>query len=180
MALTEAERRDLTERQAAKRRTEDLQAELLHTSRLSAMGQMASTMAHELNQPLTAVMNYLEAARHLLASGSQSAERIDGLMSRAVAQAERAGDVIRQLRQFVSKGETERRAESLNKLVEEALALAAFRGPRDPRSRPQPAARRRRPGADSAGRAQPRAQCRRGDGEGRAPRIDHHHARDAA
>jgi len=116
--------RDLTEQQAAKRRIQDLQAELLHTSRLSVMGQMASTMAHELNQPLTAVMNYLEAARHLLESGSQSAERIGGLMSRAVAQAERAGDVIRQLRQFVRKGETDHRAESLNTLVEEALALA--------------------------------------------------------
>jgi two-component system sensor kinase FixL len=116
--------RDLTEQQAAKRRIQDLQAELLHTSRLSVIGQMASTMAHELNQPLTAVMNYLEAVRHLLGSGSQSAERIDELISRAVAQAERAGDVIRQLRQFVSTGETERRAESLNTLVEEALALA--------------------------------------------------------
>jgi two-component system sensor kinase FixL len=116
--------RDLTEQQAAKRRIQDLQAELLHTSRLSVMGQMASTMAHELNQPLTAVMNYLEAARHLLESGPQSAERIGGLMSRAVAQAERAGDVIRQLRQFVRKGETDHRAESLNTLVEEALALA--------------------------------------------------------
>ena len=70
--------RDLTEQQAAKRRIQDLQAELSHTSRLSVMGQMASTMALELNQPLSAVMNYLEAARHLLASGSQSAERIDG------------------------------------------------------------------------------------------------------
>ena len=116
--------RDISERKAAERRIQDLQAELLHASRLSVMGQMASTMAHELNQPLTAVMNYLEAARHLLESDPQSAERVGGLMSRAVAQAERAGDVIRQLRQFVPKGETDRRAESLNKLVEEALALA--------------------------------------------------------
>jgi len=74
--------RDLTEQQAAKRRIQDLQAELLHTSRLSVMGQMASTMAHELNQPLTAVMNYLEAARHLLESGSQSAEGIGGVLGR--------------------------------------------------------------------------------------------------
>lgn len=116
--------RDLTEQQAAKRRIQDLQAELLHASRLSVMGQMASTMAHELNQPLTAMMNYLEAARHLLESGPRSAERVGELMGRAVAQAERAGEVIRKLRQFVSKGETDRRAESLNKLVEEALALA--------------------------------------------------------
>jgi two-component system sensor kinase FixL len=116
--------RDLTEQQEAKRRIQDLQGELLHVSRLSVMGQMASTMAHELNQPLTAVINYLEAARHLLERGPEAAERLGSLMARAVSQAERAGDVIRQLRQFVSKGETERRAESLNKLVEEALALA--------------------------------------------------------
>jgi two-component system, LuxR family, sensor kinase FixL len=115
---------DLTEQRVAERRIQDLQAELLHTSRLSVMGQMASTMAHELNQPLTAVMNYLEAARHLLQNGPQSAERVGELMGRAVAQAERAGDVIRNLRQFVGKGETDRRAESLNKLVEEALSLA--------------------------------------------------------
>jgi len=118
--------RDLTEQQAAKRRIQDLQAELLHASRLSVMGQMASTMAHELNQPLTAVVNYLEAARHLLegTAGSGGAGRTGELIGRAVAQAERAGAVIRKLRQFVGKGETERRAESLNKLVEEALALA--------------------------------------------------------
>ncbi|HTV88782.1 MAG TPA: PAS domain S-box protein [Stellaceae bacterium] len=116
--------RDLTEVQEAKRRIHDLQAELLHASRLSVMGQMASTMAHELNQPLTAVVNYLEAARHLLASGPEALEQVGGLMGRAVGQAERAGEVIRNLRQFVGKGETDRRVESLNKLVEEALALA--------------------------------------------------------
>jgi two-component system, LuxR family, sensor kinase FixL len=116
--------RDLSEQQAIERRMQDLQAELLHASRLSVMGQMASTMAHELNQPLTAVVNYLEAARHLLESGPQMAGRVGELMGRAVAQAERAGEVLRQLRQFISKGKTERRTESLNKLVEEALALA--------------------------------------------------------
>ena len=115
--------RDLTDRQEAERRIEDLQTELLHASRLSVMGQMASTMAHELNQPLTAVTNYLEAGRHLLATGAAQAERISDLMEKAVAQAQRAGEVIRQLRQFVSKGETERRARNLNQLVEEALAL---------------------------------------------------------
>jgi two-component system sensor kinase FixL len=115
--------RDLTERQEAERRIEDLQTELLHASRLSVMGQMASTMAHELNQPLTAVTNYLEAGRHLLSTGTVPAERIADLMEKAVAQAQRAGEVIRQLRQFVSKGETERHTQNLNQLVEEALAL---------------------------------------------------------
>jgi len=115
--------RDLTEQQSVARRMQDLQSELLHASRLSVMGQMASTMAHELNQPLTAVVNYLEAAR-LLIGRLPDGERVCDLMQRAVTQAERAGDVIRRLRQFVTKGETERRAESVDKLVEEALALA--------------------------------------------------------
>ncbi len=114
--------RVLTERQDAERRIQDLQAELLHASRLSVMGQMASTMAHELNQPLTAVVNYLAAGRQLLASGA--GERVGEMIEKAAAQAQRAGDVIRRLRGFVSKGETERRIHSLNQLVEEALALA--------------------------------------------------------
>src|SRR5271170_2854019 len=116
--------RDLTERQEAERRIQDLQAELLHASRLSVMGQMASTMAHELNQPLTAVTNYLEAGRQLLATGPGGPHRVGEMMEKAIAQAQRAGEVIRRLRGFVSKGETERRVQSLNQLVEEALALA--------------------------------------------------------
>jgi two-component system, LuxR family, sensor kinase FixL len=116
--------RDLTERQEAERRIQDLQAELLHASRLSVMGQMASTMAHELNQPLTAVTNYLEAGRQLLATGAGGPHRVSEMMEKAIAQAQRAGEVIRRLRGFVSKGETERRIQSLNQLVEEALALA--------------------------------------------------------
>jgi two-component system, LuxR family, sensor kinase FixL len=116
--------RDLTEQQRVARRMQDLQTELLHASRLSVMGQMASAMAHEMNQPLTAIINYLEASRHLIESAPDSTPRIADLLQRAVAQAERAGDVIRRLRQFVTKGETERRPENLNQLVEEALALA--------------------------------------------------------
>jgi two-component system, LuxR family, sensor kinase FixL len=116
--------RDLTERQEAERRIQDLQAELLHASRLSVMGQMASTMAHELNQPLTAVMNYLEAGRQLLSGGVAAPERTGEMMEKAIGQAQRAGEVIRRLRGFVSKGETERHTQNLNRLVEEALALA--------------------------------------------------------
>jgi two-component system, LuxR family, sensor kinase FixL len=115
--------RDLSEQQRAARRMQDLQTELLHASRLSVMGQMASTMAHELNQPLTAVVNYLEAARQLIRDVPEAKQAAD-LMRRAVIQTERAGDVIRLLRQFVTKGETERRAESVDQLIEEALALA--------------------------------------------------------
>jgi two-component system sensor kinase FixL len=116
--------RDLTEQQATKRRVEDLQAELLHASRLSVMGQMASAIAHELNQPLSAVISYLETGRMLLEAGSAPPKRLDDLMGRAVKQAERAGDVMLRLRQFARKDEMERRPGNLNALVEEALAIA--------------------------------------------------------
>src|SRR5262249_8292597 len=76
----------------------------------------------------TAVTNYLEAGRHLLSTAAVPAERIAELMEKAVAQAQRAGEVIRQLRQFVSKGETERRTQNLNQLIEEALALGLVGG----------------------------------------------------
>jgi len=116
--------RDLTEQQQAQRRIQDIQSELLHASRLSIIGQMASTMAHGLNQPLTAVTNYLEAARHLLRRRRRCSRARRRSDVAGGGTAERAGGVIRQLRQFLTKGETERRPENLNKLVEEALALA--------------------------------------------------------
>jgi two-component system, LuxR family, sensor kinase FixL len=114
--------RDLSERQRTEKRVQDLQAELLHVSRLSTMGRMASTLAHELNQPLTAVINYLQTARHLVRAGDTSL--LDEIAEKAIAQAARAGQVIRRLRDFVAKGESDRRVEDLNKVVEEAVALA--------------------------------------------------------
>ncbi|PWC38036.1 nitrogen fixation protein FixL [Azospirillum sp. TSO35-2] len=115
--------RDLTERQATERRLQELQAELLHVSRVSAMGQMASTLAHELNQPLTAVINYARAAKRLMDRPEGVAKAMD-MVDKASAQAARAGQIIRHLRSFIEKGQTERSAESLNKVVEEASALA--------------------------------------------------------
>jgi two-component system, LuxR family, sensor kinase FixL len=117
--------RDLSERQVAEARLQELQAELVHISRLTAMGEMASTLAHELNQPLTAIANYLKGSRRLLEDSSEPlAEQLRGAMDKAAEQAIRAGQIIRRLRDFVSRGETERRVENLAKLVEEASALA--------------------------------------------------------
>jgi two-component system, LuxR family, sensor kinase FixL len=115
--------RDITERQGTERRLQELQSELLHSSRLSTMGQMASALAHELNQPLTAVINYAQATRRLLGAGA-GADRLVPIIDKAVAQAGRAGQIIRRLRDFLEKGETERRLENINKVVEEATALA--------------------------------------------------------
>ena len=117
--------RDLTERQKTEARLHELQQELVHISRLTAMGEMASTLAHELNQPLSAISNYLKGSRRMLegTTDERSATMRDAL-EKAADQAMRAGQIIRRLRDFVSRGESERRVESITKLVEEASALA--------------------------------------------------------
>ncbi|MGD0102922.1 MAG: PAS domain S-box protein [Rhodopila sp.] len=117
--------RDLTERQATQQRLHDLQSELIHMSRFTAMGEMASTLAHELNQPLTAVASYLNGCRRLL-DGTESVQNLmlRDAIDRAADQALRAGQIIRRMRLFVGRGESERQVENLAKLIEEASALA--------------------------------------------------------
>jgi two-component system sensor kinase FixL len=117
--------RDLTERQQTEARLQELQSELVHVSRLTAMGEMASALAHELNQPLSAIANYLRGSRRLLDKGDPAdLPRLTEALGKAADQALRAGDVIHRLRDFVGRGETERHVESLAKLIEEASALA--------------------------------------------------------
>jgi len=117
--------RDTTERQEAQQRLQDLQAELIFMSRFTALGEMASTLAHELNQPLTAVTSYLNGARRLLDRGRpEDRDQIRHAVDSAADQALRAGQIIKRLREFVARGESDRHAEDLRKLVEEASALA--------------------------------------------------------
>ena len=117
--------RDLSERQKTEARLQELQSELVHISRLTAMGEMASALAHELNQPLSAIANYMKGSRRLLEdSADERSVIIRDAMNNAAEQALRAGQIIRRLRDFVSRGESERRVESITKLVEEASALA--------------------------------------------------------
>src|SRR5262249_59353135 len=100
-------------------RLQELQAELVHISRLTAMGEMASTLAHELNQPLSAIANYLKGSRRLLeGSSDEQARMLREAMEKAADQALRAGQIIRRLRAFVARGERERRGESGRKIVE--------------------------------------------------------------
>ncbi len=116
--------RDLTEHQQTQARLQDLQSELVHVSRLSAMGEMASALAHELNQPLAAISNYMKGSRRLLAASSDpNISKIESAMDRAAEQAIRAGQIIRRLRDFVARGESEKRVERISKLIEEAGAL---------------------------------------------------------
>jgi two-component system sensor kinase FixL len=117
--------RDLTERQEAESRVHDLQSELAHVSRVSSMGTLATSLAHELNQPLTAIANYVETARDLLHEpDAETLAVVREALDECAAQSVRAGQIVRRLRDFISRGETERRIESLRRLVTEASALA--------------------------------------------------------
>jgi C4-dicarboxylate-specific signal transduction histidine kinase len=113
------------ERTRSDARAQELQLALFHASRLSTAGQMAGALAHELNQPLTAFTNSVNAARRLAAK--RPLQRVDTLcevLEEAVAQALRAGEIIRRLREFVTRGETELRIENLSDLIREACHLA--------------------------------------------------------
>jgi len=117
--------RDLTDRQKTERRLQDLQGELTHVSRVSAMGTLAAALAHELNQPLTAIANYMEAARDLLdAPDAAAIAMVREALDEAAMQSVRAGQIVRRLREFIARGEAEKQIESLRKLVTEANALA--------------------------------------------------------
>ena len=117
--------RDLTRRQATEVRLEEMQAELAHASRVSAMGTMASALAHELNQPLTAVANYVEAARDLLTTpNAENVAIVREALGDAATQAVRAGQIVRRLRDFIARGDTDKRVENLRGLINEANALA--------------------------------------------------------
>lgn len=152
--------RDLTERQQAELRIHDLQSELAHVQRVSEMGTLATSLAHELNQPLTAIANYVETARDMLRKNSENLNFVLGSLERpaaelasdiatsrerlaqniealaiivealddCAAQSVRAGQIVRRLRDFIARGESERRIESLRRLVTEASALALVGG----------------------------------------------------
>jgi two-component system, LuxR family, sensor kinase FixL len=117
--------RDLTEREQTQQKLQELQAELVHMARFTALGEMASTLAHELNQPLTAVASYLNGARRLI-DGGKAADLpvVRGAIDSAAEQALRAGQIIRRLREFVARGESDQKPEDIRALVEEASALA--------------------------------------------------------
>ncbi|MBW8784487.1 MAG: PAS domain S-box protein [Novosphingobium sp.] len=116
---------DLTERKDFEARLEQLKSELIHVSRVSAMGTMASTLAHELNQPLTAIASYGQAAEALLESDTDIDKALlTEIVSEISGQSLRAGGIVRRLREFVSRGEVSKTVEDLPKLIGEASALA--------------------------------------------------------
>ncbi|MDP7667211.1 MAG: PAS domain S-box protein [Rhodospirillales bacterium] len=113
--------RDVSDRLAAERRARELQAELAHVARLNTMGEMASGLAHELNQPLTAVANYAQGSLRAAREGTIGAGELVRVLGLISEQALRAGGVIRRLRQFVRKGEPQRNRVNINDIVRETV-----------------------------------------------------------
>jgi two-component system sensor kinase FixL len=116
---------DISARQSASHKLQELQSELTHMSRLNEMGHMSSALAHELNQPLAAIMNYLRAAQRTVgAVEDASVVRAREMMEKALEQTSRAGQVIKRLREFTEKRDSSRTVESLNHVIQEAIELA--------------------------------------------------------
>lgn len=116
--------RDLTEIQTEQRRVQELQRELFHVSRLGEMGQLVSSLAHEVNQPLAAIMNYLQIGRQMADDQPQAEVKAIGqILEKAEAQTTRAAEIIKRLRAFIDRRESEKKPENLATVIEEALAL---------------------------------------------------------
>jgi signal transduction histidine kinase len=119
---------EMAERERADARLQEAQLELWHATRVTAAGHLAGALAHELNQPLTAIVNSLNAARRLLAGGvTDKITKVQEILNEAIDQALRGGQIIGRLREFVRRGETEKRSENIRTVIEEACALALTR-----------------------------------------------------
>jgi two-component system sensor kinase FixL len=115
---------DLTERHRAEAEIRRMQAELIHVSRVSAMGTMASTLAHELNQPLAALSNFISGTKRIADNPDVPRSVLVEALNGAEAAAQRAGEILRRLRDMVSRGKASVGAEHLPQLIEEACVLA--------------------------------------------------------
>lgn len=116
--------RDITERLKHEQESRTQQEKIQLTSRLTTMGEMASTLAHELNQPLTAIVNYNTAAISLLKTGKADSEKIIAALEKSATQAERAGKIISRIRAFVKRSDPRRQQVHIESIVANTLDLA--------------------------------------------------------
>lgn len=121
---------DIQQRRVAQDASQRARAELTRFSRLSAMGAMASGIAHDLNQPLTAIAHYVRGSKRLLASVEGAGkEALAEALEDADRSAMRASDIVRRVRDFVTRGTVELRRESLDPLIDEACRIALAESP---------------------------------------------------
>jgi C4-dicarboxylate-specific signal transduction histidine kinase len=116
--------RDTTERKRSEEEIHQTREKLAQFGRLSTLGEMAASLAHELNQPLTAIATYTQACQRLIESGQSDDDEILTALKKCDVQAQRAGEVIRRLRQFVKKKELGRREVSFDELFRDLAVLA--------------------------------------------------------
>ena len=116
--------RDTTERKRSEEEVHQTRERLAQFGRLSTLGEMAASLAHELNQPLTAIATYTQACQRLIESGQSDDGEILATLKKCDSQAQRAGEVIRRLRQFVKKRELGRREVSCDDMIHDLAALA--------------------------------------------------------
>lgn len=116
--------RDITERLKHEQESRNQQEKIQLTSRLTTMGEMASTLAHELNQPLTAIVNYNTAAMNLLKAGKTDNPMLITALEKSATQAERAGKIISRIRAFVKRSDPRRQTVSIERIVSNTLDLA--------------------------------------------------------
>jgi two-component system sensor kinase FixL len=116
--------RDITFRRKAEARARQHQAELARVSRISLAGEMAGALAHELSQPLTAIAAFARGCLRLLTGPAPKPETLYEGVSEVAQQAERAGDVLGRLREFIRGGASQRALVEVGPLIEAAVDLA--------------------------------------------------------
>ncbi len=117
---------DVTDRRDAEKEAQDRQAELLHVSRLTTLGEMASGLAHELNQPLSAILNYGAACSHLASAGQPDLQRIAKNIERIVNQADRAKDIMGRIRDFAQRRQVSWSVVDLNRAATSVIDLLSW------------------------------------------------------
>ncbi len=115
---------DISLRKTAEEIARQQQDKVQFTARLMTLGEMASSLAHELNQPLTAITNYSEGTLARMRRNGLSAEELQTALAKMAAQAQRAGGIIRRIREFVKRSEPRRRPTPAARIVEDAIAFA--------------------------------------------------------
>jgi len=118
---------DISERVSRERRIQELQTEMQHASRLTDIGQVSASIAHELNQPLTAILNYANTGLDIAAE--KKVPELQSVFAKVAEQASRAGNIIRRVRAFVEKREPNRTVEDIVRIVDEAIRLGQLNAP---------------------------------------------------
>lgn len=125
-ALTEANQcleHEMAERERAEQRDREHLLELCHVTRLNTMGEMASALAHEINQPLAAIANYASGCVRRLEHDSSDRQALRDVMVQVVAHAEQAGGIIKRLRHFLRKGDAQRSTVDIHAVIQSVIGL---------------------------------------------------------